>query len=122
MFCQHGTWEDLALVAVPGVIALATAAAAQTFPNLPMAVTCYDLKAQSWRIADLSRVTANGDALYEGAGRPTATVNAKGVVVTPTNRPTSMDCYGKPWMSYGRWVVSWIFSVARWLRRAPCSR
>ena len=36
----------LALVAVPGaMLALATATAAQTFPpNLPMAITCYDLK------------------------------------------------------------------------------
>ena len=87
----------LALVAVPGaMLALATATAAQTFPpNLPMAITCYDLKAQSWRIAYLSRVTANGDALYEGPGRLTVTVNAKGVVVTPTNRPAILDCFGK---------------------------
>ena len=87
----------LALCAAPGVlVSLATATAAQTFsPNLAMAIACYDLKAQSWRIAYLSRVTANGDALYQGPGRLTATVNAKGVVVTPTNRPTTMDCFGK---------------------------
>ena len=41
------------------------------------------------------RVNANGDALYMGFGRLTATVNAKGVVVAPTNRPAALDCFGK---------------------------
>jgi len=29
------------------------------------------------------------------AGHLDATVNAKGVVVAPTNRPAGVDCYGK---------------------------
>jgi hypothetical protein len=28
-------------------------------------------------------------------GRLSATVNAKGVVAAPTNRPVGVDCYGK---------------------------
>ncbi|ANY80896.1 hypothetical protein BB934_23900 [Microvirga ossetica] len=84
------------LIAVPGVILTLATATAQTFPsNLPLAVTCYDPKAQSWRIAYLRSVNANGDAVYEGVGRLTATVNAKGVVVAPTNRPGVVDCFGK---------------------------
>ena len=88
----------LALVAVPGVIlALATATAAQTLPpNLPMAVTCYVQQTQSWHVGYLHKVLANGDAIYMGPdGRLSSTVNAKGVVVMPTNRPATIDCYGK---------------------------
>jgi hypothetical protein len=53
----------LALVAVPGaMLALATAAAAQTFPsNLPMAITCSNPKDQSWHIGYITGVNANGD-------------------------------------------------------------
>ena len=87
----------LALVAVPGAMfALATAAAAQTFPsNLPMAITCSSLKDQSWHIGYIIGISANGDATYMGGGRLTATVNAKGVAVAPTNRPAALDCFGK---------------------------
>ncbi len=88
----------LALVAVPGVLlTLATATAAQTFPpNLPMAITCYDQKNQSWHVGYLNRVHANGDAIYMRVdGKLTVTVNAKGVVVMPTSRPAGVDCFGK---------------------------
>ena len=88
----------LALVAVSAVLlTLATATGAQTFPpNLPTAVTCYIQQDQSWRIGYISRVHANGDAVYIALdGRLAVTVNAKGIVVVPTNRPAGNDCYGK---------------------------
>jgi hypothetical protein len=87
----------LALVAVPGVIlTLATETAAQTFPsNLPIAVACY-APHKGWRVAYLYTVNTNGDAAYTAPnGRLAATVNAKGIVVAPTNRPSDLDCYGK---------------------------
>jgi len=38
----------------------------------------------------------NGDAMYLSAnGKLGATINAKGVVAMPTNRPVGLDCYGK---------------------------
>ena len=88
----------LALVAVSAVLlTLATATGAQTFPpNLPTAVTCYVQQDQSWRIGYISRVRANGDATYIALdGRLAATLNAKGIVVAPTNRPAGNDCFGK---------------------------
>jgi hypothetical protein len=90
---------SLALVAIPGMLlAVATETVAQTFPsNLPMVIMCYAQQDQSWRIGYLYRVRQNGDAIYLAAdGKLGATVNAKGVVVTPTNlRPDTLDCYGK---------------------------
>jgi hypothetical protein len=88
----------LTLAAVPGVLlTLATGTVAQTFPsNLPMAITCYSPQDQSWRVGYLYRVNAKGDAIYLAAGgKIGATVNAKGVVEAPTNRPATLDCYGK---------------------------
>jgi hypothetical protein len=91
----------LALVAVSGVIlTLATATAAQTSqtfpPNLPIAVACYVQQDQSWRVGHLHTVRANGDAIYMTAdGRLAVTVNAKGIVAMPTNRPATLDCFGK---------------------------
>ena len=87
-----------ALLAVPGVLlTLATPTTAQTFPtNLPMAITCYNPPDKSWHVGRLSSVRASGDAIYMAAnGRLSATVNSKGLVVSPTDRPTSLDCYGK---------------------------
>ena len=87
----------LALVAAPGVIALTTATVAETLPpNYPIAITCYAPGDQSWRVGYLSKVQANGDALYQrGDGRLSATVNAKGIVEAPTDRPALLDYYGK---------------------------
>jgi hypothetical protein len=88
----------LALMTVFGVLlGLATAAVAQTVPsNLPAAIMCYAEANQSWRVGYLSRVSKNGDAEYVSAsGKLSATLNAKGVVEAPTNRPTGVDCYGK---------------------------
>ena len=79
------------------LLALATGAVAQAVPpNLPAAIMCYAPADQSWRVGYLSRVSKNGDALYTTPdGRLSATVNAKGLVAAPTNRPAGVDCYGK---------------------------
>ena len=84
-------------LALGALLALATGTAAQTFPsNLPMAIICYVQQDQSWRIGYLFRVNAKGDAIYLAVdGKTGATLNAEGVVVTPTNRPANLDCYGK---------------------------
>jgi hypothetical protein len=51
---------------------------------------------QSWRVGYLFRINKNGDATYMTPdGRLSATINAKGVVAAPTNRPAGVDCYGK---------------------------
>lgn len=88
----------LALAAVSGVfLTLATQTVAQTAPpNLPAAIMCYAEADQSWRIGYLFKVNKNGDAEFVSAnGRLGATLNAKGVVEAPTNRPAGLDCYGK---------------------------
>jgi len=88
----------MAVTAVTGVlVTLVTGAVAQTVPpNLPAAVMCYAEADQSWRVGYLYRVNKNGEAMYISAdGKLSATVNAKGVVEAPTNRPAGVDCYGK---------------------------
>jgi hypothetical protein len=79
------------------LLALATGAVAQAVPpNLPAAIMCYAPADQSWRVGYLSRVNKNGEAIYTTPdGRLSATINAKSVVAAPTNRPASVDCYGK---------------------------
>jgi len=79
------------------LLAIATGVVAQTVPpNLPAAIICYAQVDQSWRVAYLGRVNKNGDMIYiTPDGRLSATVNAKGVVAPPTNRPAGLDCYGK---------------------------
>ena len=79
------------------LITVATGAFAQTSPpNLPAAIVCYAQADQSWRVGYLFRINKNGDATYIApSGTLSATVNAKGVVAAPTNRPAGLDCYGK---------------------------
>jgi hypothetical protein len=89
---------SLALGAGPGVIlTLATATAAQPFPpNFPVAISCYAEHSKSWGVAYLHNVDANGDAIYMSpTGQLSGTVNAKGIVEMPTNRPPNNDCFGK---------------------------
>jgi hypothetical protein len=88
----------LTLVAVPGVlVTFATGTIAQTAPpNVPIAVICYIEQNQSWRVGYLYRINQNGDAEYLTAdGKLGATLNAKGVVLAPANRPAVLDCIGK---------------------------
>jgi len=88
-------------VAVPVVtsmlVSITTGAIAQTVPpNLPAAIICYAQADQSWRVGYLGRVNNDGSSIYISPdGRLSATVNAKGLVVPPTNRPAGLDCYGK---------------------------
>jgi hypothetical protein len=87
-----------ALVAASGAfLTPATQTVAQTVPpNLPAAIMCYAEADQSWRVGYLFKVNKNGDAEYVSAnGRLSATINAKGIVEAPTNRPAGVDCYGK---------------------------
>jgi hypothetical protein len=79
------------------LVSLATGTVAQTVPpTLPAAIICYAQADQSWRVGYLYRVSKNGDATYIApGGRLDAVVNAKGVVVPPTNRPSGIDCFGK---------------------------
>jgi hypothetical protein len=81
------------------LLTLATQTAAQTVPpppNLPAAILCYAEPDQSWRVGYLYKVNKDGDAEYVSAnGTLSATLNAKGVVEAPTNRPAGVDCYGK---------------------------
>jgi hypothetical protein len=88
----------LAMSAVTSMlVTLATGTVAQTAPpTLPAAIVCYAQADQSWRIGYLYRVNKNGDAIYVApGGKLDATINAKGIVVPPTNRPPGIDCYGK---------------------------
>jgi hypothetical protein len=88
----------LAITAVTSMlVTLATANVAQTVPpTLPPAIICYAQADQSWRVGYLYRVNKNGDAMYiTPNGKLAAMVDAKGVVVAPTNRPSGVDCYGK---------------------------
>jgi hypothetical protein len=79
------------------LVSLATGAIAQTVPpNLPAAIICYAQADQSWRVGYLGRVNNNGSSIYVAPdGRLSATVDAKGVVIPPSNRPAGLDCYGK---------------------------
>jgi hypothetical protein len=91
-------WPKLPLTVITSMlVALATGAVGQTVPpSLPAAIICYAQADQSWRVGYLFRVNKNGDAMYTTPdGRLSATVNAKGVVAAPTNRPAGVDCYGK---------------------------
>ncbi len=94
---SHMLKFPLALVAVHGaLLTLATPTTAQTFPtNLPTAIVCYNPQDKSWHVGHLSSVRASGDALYlSGNSRLSATVNSKGLVVTPT--AAALDCFEKP--------------------------
>ena len=78
------------------VVTFATATVAQTVPNVPIAVFCYAQQDKEWRVAYLSKVNENGDAVYVSAnGRIGATINANGVVLPLTNQRAGTDCYGK---------------------------
>ena len=95
---SHMPKLSLAATAVTSMlVAVATGAVAQTVPsNLPAAIIYYAPADQSWRVGYLFRVNKNGDTIYTSPdGRLSATVNAKGVVAAPTNRPAGVDCYGK---------------------------
>jgi hypothetical protein len=74
--------------------ALATGAMAQKAPpELPVAIMCWNEKTKIWVVGHLSTVKEDGSASY--VGRLSGTVNSKGFVEPPSNRPVAIDCYGK---------------------------
>ena len=69
---------------------------------------CYAEADQSWQVGYLHRVEKNGDARYISPdGRLGATVNAKGLVLEPTDRAAGLDCYGKTLDELRSKAVSW---------------
>lgn len=94
-------WMPRALAAVAtvasGLHGMTVGAVAQSaLPDRPLAIICYAQGDGSWRVGYLQRIESNGDALYISADRQLgATVDAKGEVLTPTDRAAGLDCYGK---------------------------
>jgi len=88
----------LAITAVASMlITLATGAVAQTSPpNVPAAIICYNQNLKVWRVGYLSTIKENGEATYISlVDRLPVIVNAKGVLVAPSDRSPRLDCYGK---------------------------
>jgi hypothetical protein len=65
-------------------------------PELPLAIFCWSEQTKTWVVGNLATIKEDGTATYVGAnGRLSGTLNAKGVVEPPSNRPVAIDCYGK---------------------------
>ena len=66
-------------------------------PDLPLAIICLNEQTKEWRVGYLYVVREDGSALYvaPALGELGVEVNAKGLVETPTDRPASIDCFGK---------------------------
>ncbi len=89
---------SLAVTAITSVlVTLATGAVAQKLPpEMPLAVICWNEQTKTWVVGNLSTIKEDGTATYMGtSGRLSATVNSKGVVEPPSNRPVQLDCFGK---------------------------
>jgi hypothetical protein len=101
----HATWEgimlkfSLVVTAVTSVLvtlAMGYAVAQKVPPELPQAIICWNNQTKTWVVGNLSTIKEDGTATYLGTGtRISATVNAKGVVEPPSNRPANLDCFGK---------------------------
>src|SRR5262245_53168145 len=63
-------------------------------PDLPLAVICFNEQTLTWAVGYLNLINRDGSATYV-AGDLAVTVNAKGVVQPPSNRPAGGDCFGK---------------------------
>jgi hypothetical protein len=79
------------------LVTLATGAVAQKLPpEMPLAIICWNGQTKTWVVGSLSTIKEDGTATYMATnGRLSATVNSKGVVEPPSNRPAQLDCYGK---------------------------
>ncbi len=86
----------LAAIAVASVLVTsATGSVAQTVPpDLPLAVICFNDQTQTWTVGYLNLVSKDGSATYV-SGDLSVTVNAKGLVQPPSDRPAGGDCFGK---------------------------
>jgi hypothetical protein len=86
----------LAVTAVTSVLVTTGAVAQKAPPEIPLAVICWHEQTKTWWVDNLSTIKEDGTATYIGTdGRLSSTVNAKGVVEPPSNRPTTLDCFGK---------------------------
>jgi len=84
-----------AMVVASALATLATGSVAQTFRfDIPLAVVCMNSKTQTWVVGYLQTVANDGTAIY-GRGSLTGTLNARGVMVKPSDRPALLDCYDK---------------------------
>jgi hypothetical protein len=63
-------------------------------PDLPLAVICFNEQTQTWAVGYLNLINKDGSATYV-SGDLAVTVDAKGVVQPPSNRPAGGDCFGK---------------------------
>jgi hypothetical protein len=89
-------WAVTAVTSVVATLATGSAVAQKTSPELPLAVFCWSEQTKTWVVGNLATIKDDGTATYVGSnGRLSATVNAKGVVEPPSNRPVAIDCYGK---------------------------
>ena len=95
----------LAVAAVASILlSFATGSVAQTVPpgsvaqkvapDLPLAVICFNEQTQTWAVGYLNLINKDGSATYV-SGDLAVTVNAKGVVQPPSDRPAGGDCFGK---------------------------
>ena len=90
---------SLAVTAVTSVlVTLATgpAVAQKSPPEVPLAIICWNERANTWRVGYLSTIKKDGTATYvTPSGQLTSTLSAKGVAEPPSNRPAAIDCFGK---------------------------
>ena len=86
----------LAATAVASVlVTLATGSVAQTVPpDLPLAVICFNEQTQTWTVGYLTLISKDGSATYV-SGDLSVTVDVKGLVQPPSDRPAAGDCFGK---------------------------
>jgi hypothetical protein len=78
------------------LVALPAKSVAQTLPDLPVAVMCWNASGQEWRVGYLSQVSKDGVATYlSPGGQLSITVNAKRTVEPPQDRGGVADCHNK---------------------------
>jgi hypothetical protein len=81
----------------PGTVAPkvpAETAAPKVPPDLPLAVICFNEQTRTWAVGYLNLINKDGSATYV-SGDLAVTVDAKGVVQPPSDRPAGGDCFGK---------------------------
>jgi hypothetical protein len=85
-----------AVTSVLTTLAMGSAVAKKVPPELPYSITCWNEQTKTWAVTHLSTIKEDGTAAYVALnGRLSGTVNAKGVVEPPSNRPAAVDCFGK---------------------------
>jgi hypothetical protein len=86
----------VAVTAVTSVLVRDLLSPKKSPPEIPLAIICWSEPTKTWVVGHLSTFKENGSATYAATGgRLSATVNSKGLMEPPSNRPTGVDCYGK---------------------------